>query len=173
MLDAKKASMIKDDIRKLFMARQEKAAIEELEKKESLVISNFFFSNVKEDSFDIRLDEGNTFYSNPVDVRVTNVRTKKIVWNIEKLKQKLEKAVIRKIIKKKYTITDFEGLVKYLKQCGVDPRKFKKYISVEESVDSEMLDHLYSVGEVNKKDIEGCYEIQVGNPQIRIKETKF
>lgn len=170
MLDNKLSVQIKDDVRKLYMARKEKAAIEELEKKESLVISNFMFSNMKDNSFEIRLDEGNTFYAEPVNVKVTNVRTKKIVWNIEKLKQKIGKTVLKKLLKKKYIITDFEGLVKYLKQCGVDPKKFKKYISVEESVDTEMIDHLYSVGAITKKQVNDCYKVQVGNPQIRITE---
>ena len=125
MLDKRLAAQIKDDVRKLYMARKEKAAIEELEKKESLIISNFMFSNIKDGTFEIRLDEGNTFYVNPIDVRVTNVRAKKILWDIPKLKEKVEKSVLKKIMKKKYTITDMEGLTKYLKSCGKQTNKKK------------------------------------------------
>lgn len=172
MLDKRLAAQIKDDVRKLYMARKEKAAIEELEKKESLIISNFMFSNIKDGTFEIRLDEGNTFYANPIDVRVTNVRAKKILWDIPKLKEKVEKSVLKKILKKKYTITDMEGLTKYLKSCGVNPKEFKKYIAVDKTVDAEMLDHMYSVGAITRKQVDGCYKVQVGNPQIRITDKK-
>lgn len=172
MLNAKLANQIKDDVRKLYTARKEKAAIEELEKKESLIISNFMFSNVEDGTFEIRMDEGSTYYANPVNLKVTNVRTKKIVWDILKLKENIEKPVLKKMLKKKYIITDFDGLVKYMKTCGVDPKRFKKYLEVEEQVDTEMVDHLYEVGAITRKQVEGCYNVQMGNPQIRITEMK-
>lgn len=172
MLNAKLANQIKDDVRKLYTARKEKAAIEELEKKESLIISNFMFSNVEDGTFEIRMDEGSTYYANPVNLKVTNVRTKKIVWDIPKLKENIEKPVLKKMLKRKYIITDFDGLVKYLKTRGVDPKRFKKYLEVEEQVDTEMVDHLYEVGAITRKQVEGCYNVQMGNPQIRITEMK-
>ena len=65
-----------------------------------------------------------------------------------------------------------EGLTKYLKSCGVNPKEFKKYIAVDETVDTEMLDHMYSVGTITRKQVDGCYKVQVGNPQIRITDKK-
>lgn len=171
-------NLIKDSVRRLYELGQEKKKFDEyynqVRKKEQLMVSNFMFSNLPKDenSFEITLDEGISFYTNPKKVIVTRIRTKKVFWLVEKLKEKLDKKTYNKIVDKTYTINDIEGLIKYLKSCGVDAKKFKKFIEVNEEVDGTELNSLYDRGEIKKKQIEDCYEIKLGEPYIRITEQK-
>ena len=171
-------NLIKDSVRRLYELGQEKKKFDEyynqVRKKEQLMVSNFMFSNLPKDenSFEITLDEGISFYTNPTKVIVTRVRTKKVFWFIEKLKEKLDKKTYNEIVDKTYTINDIEGLIKYLKSCGVDAKKFKKFIEVNEEVDETKLNNLYDRGEIKKKQIEDCYEVKLGEPYIRITEQK-
>lgn len=171
-------NLIKDSVRRLYELGQEKKKFDDyynqVRKKEQLMVSNFMFSNLPKDenSFEITLDEGISFYTNPTKVIVTRIRTKKIFWFVEKLKEKLDKKTYNEIIDKTYTINDMEGLIKYLKSCGVDAKKFKKFIEVNEEVDETKLNNLYDRGEIKKKQIEDCYEVKLGEPYIRITEQK-
>lgn len=171
-------NLIKDSVRRLYELGQEKKKFDEyynqVRKKEQLMVSNFMFSNLPKDenSFEVTLDEGISFYTNPTKVIVTRIRTKKVFWFIEKLKEKLDKKTYNEIVDKTYTINDIEGLIKYLKSCGVDAKKFKKFIEVNEEVDETKLNNLYDRGEIKKKQIEGCYEVKLGEPYIRITEQK-
>lgn len=173
----KELLQIKDSVRRLYDAQKRKKLsekhYEEVKKKETLMISNFMFSNMPDkNSFEIVLDEGEEYYASPTRLSVARVRTKKIVWFLDKLKQKLNKETYKDIVSKTYTINDIDGLVSYLKQCGVDPKKFKTFIDVTESVDETKLDNYYNTGALSMKAIEGCYEVKLGEPYIRLTELK-
>lgn len=169
---------IKDSVRKLYDAQQEKKRFdkyyEEVRKKEQLSISNFMFTNLPKDqnSFEIELDEGVGYYTNHVKLNVTRIRTKKVTWLLDKLKQKLGKDVYSEVVDKIYTVNDMQELIKYLKSCGVDPKKFKKFIDVKEELDETKLNTYYETGALKKADIEGCYNVKMGEPYIRIAELK-
>ena len=169
---------IKDSVRKLYDAQQEKKRFdkyyEEVRKKEQLSISNFMFTNLPKDqnSFEIELDEGAGYYTNHVKLNVTRIRTKKVTWLLDKLKQKLGKNVYSEVVDKIYTVNDMQELIKYLKSCGVDPKKFKKFIDVKEELDETKLNTYYETGALKKADIEGCYNVKIGEPYIRIAELK-
>lgn len=169
---------IKDSVRKLYDAQQEKKRFdkyyEEVRKKEQLSISNFMFTNLPKDqnSFEIELDEGVGYYTNHVKLNVTRIRTKKVTWLLDKLKQKLRKDVYSEVVDKIYTVNDMQELIKYLKSCGVDPKKFKKFIDVKEELDETKLNTYYETGALKKADIEGCYNVKMGEPYIRIAELK-
>lgn len=169
---------IKDSVRKLYDAQQEKKQFdkyyEEVRKKEQLSISNFMFTNLQKDqnSFEIELDEGIGYYTNHMKLNVTRIRTKKVTWLLDKLKQKLGKDIYKDVVDKTYTINDIQGLIKYLKSCGVDPKKFKKFIDVDETLNETKLNTYYETGALKKSDIEGCYDVKVGEPYIRLTELK-
>lgn len=169
---------IKDSVRKLYDAQQEKKQFDkyydEVRKKEQLAISNFMFTNLpkNQNSFEIELDEGAGYYTNHVKLNVTRIRTKKITWLLDKLKQKLGKDVYSEVVDKTYTVNDMQGLIKYLKRCGVDPKKFKKFIDVKEELDETKLNTYYETGALKKEDIEGCYDVKMGEPYIRLTELK-
>ena len=170
--------MIKDSVRKLYDAQQEKKQFdkyyEEVRKKEQLAISNFMFTSLPkgQNSFEIELDEGVGYYTNHVRLNVTRIRTKKVTWLLDKLKQKLGKETYNDVVDKTYTINDMQGLVRYLKSCGVDPKKFKKFIDVDEVLNETKLNTYYETGALKKEDIEGCYDVNMGEPYIRLTELK-
>ena len=169
---------IKDSVRKLYDAQQEKKQFdkyyEEVRKKEQLSISNFMFTNLPKgkNSFEIELDEGVGYYTNHMKLNVTRIRTKRVTWLLDKLKQKLEKDIYKDVVDKTYTINDIQGLIKYLKSCGVDPKKFKKFIDVDETLNETKLNTYYETGALKKSDIEGCYDVKMGEPYIRLTELK-
>jgi hypothetical protein len=170
--------LIKDSVRKLYDAQQGKKQFdkyyEEVRKKEQLAISNFMFTSLPkgQNSFEIELDEGAGYYTNHVKLNVTRVRTKKVTWLLGKLKQKVGKDIYSEVVNKTYTVNDMQGLIRYLKTCGVDPKKFKRFIDVTEELDETKLDTYYETGALKTKDIEGCYTVKMGEPYIRITELK-
>lgn len=172
----KKLLQIKDSVRRLYDAQKSLKEMqkhyEQVKQKEQLCISNFMFSNLPNgvNSFVIRLDEGLTYYENPVSVRVTKVRTQKFVWDCDRLKKNLGKRY-NKIVNKTYTINDMEGLIAYLKTCGVDPKKFRKFVDVSAEVDETKVDNLSQLGEITKEDLKGCYTMNLGEPYIRLTEV--
>lgn len=169
---------IKSAVRRLWDATKEKKDFDEyykvLREKEQLIISNWMFSNLPEgqDSFEIELDEGATYYRSPEKVRVTKVRCKKFVWDVQALKEKLNKNFFKEVVTKTYTVNNMPGLTKYLKSCGVDPITFKKFITVDAVVNEQKLSDAMEVGGITKKDIEGCYTVEVGEPYFRLSEVK-
>ena len=169
---------IKDSVRKLYDAQQEKKQFdkyyEEVRKKEQLSISNFMFTDLPKDqnSFEIELDEGVGYYTNHMKLNVTRIRTKRVTWLLDKLKQKLGKDIYKDVVDKTYTINDIQGLIKYLKSCGVDAKKFKKFIDVNETLNETKLNTYYETGALKKSDIEGCYDVKMGEPYIRLTELK-
>lgn len=177
MIDTQK-EIVKDSVRRLYDVQQEKKDFDkyynEVRKKEQLAISNFMFSNLpkNENSFEIELDEGLNYYAKHVKLNVTRVRAKKIIWNPDKLKERIAKSLYKKVTEKTYTINDMEGLVEYLKTCGVNPKKFKQYIDVEESINDAEISRLYDTGKINMQDVKGCYEIKYGEPYIKLTELK-
>lgn len=168
--------LIQGSVRRLYEAQQRKKKFDkyydEVKKKEQLSISNFIYCFIGKgsDEFDITLDEGEDYYTNHKRLKVKSIRRKTVDWNADKLKKALEKKLFSKVVRKTYTINDMEGLVKYLKSCGVDPKKFKSFISVETEVDGKEIDKLYSVGGITKEQIKGCYEVNMSDPYIRITE---
>ena len=179
MKDLKKLTLIiKDSVRKLYDVQQEKKQFDkyydEVRKKEQVAISNFIFTQLPkgQDSFEIELDEGSRYYTNHIGLRVTRVRTKKVLWDLGKLKKKLEKDVYKDVVDKTYIVNDMQGLISYLKSCGVDPKKFKKFIDVSEELNEERLDRCCEVGVIRRRDVAGCYDIKMGEPYIRLTELK-
>lgn len=169
---------IKSSVARLYGLQQEKKDFDkyysEVKNKEQLSVSNFMFSALPKgtESFEIELDEGTAFYEKPVKVLVNKIRKKTILWNADKLKKKLNKNHYSEAVDKTYTISNMPGLIKYLKRCGVDPVKFKSFIDVAETVNETKLNNLYELGEISKADIEGCYDVKMSEPYIRITEAK-
>lgn len=169
---------IKGSVSKLYDAQQEKKNFdkyyETLRKKEQLSICNFMFTNLPkgQESFEIELDEGITHYTNHTRVRVTKIRRNKILWNVVKLKKKLDKKLYKQVVTKEYTINDMNGLVEYLKSCGVNPKKFKQFIDVDETLNEAELDRLYDTGKITKEQLDGCYVSELSEPYIRLTELK-
>ena len=179
MKDSQKMlSQIKGSVQRLYDAQKERKKFDDyynaVRKKEQVAISNFMFTSLPSDenSFEIVLDEGETYYTSHVRLNVTRIRTKKVTWLLDKLKQKLGKETYNDVVDKTYIINDMQGLVRYLKSCGVDAKKFKKFIDVDETLNETKLNTYYETGALKTKDIEGCYTVKMGEPYIRLTELK-
>lgn len=177
MKDSQKMlSQIKGSVQRLYDAQKEKrkfdAYYDAVRKKEQVAISNFMFTNLPHDdnSFEIMLDEGETYYTNHVKMRITRVRNKKVVWFLEKIKKKLDKKAYNRIVDKTYTVNNMPGLIEYLRSCGVDPKRFKAFIDVDEQINEQKLNTCYDTGKIKKSEMEGCYKVEIGDPYIRITE---
>lgn len=100
---------------------------------------------------------------------VTKVERTKVEWLPEKLKQKVPRELHKRLFKKRYEITDMPNLVKYLKSCGVDPKIFKAFVAVEETVDEKALDQLDDEGLLTLNMISGCYMVHCQKPYFTLK----
>ena len=98
--------------------------------------------------------------------------SKKVIWDIDKLQKKVEKDIFNQFVDKTYTITDYKELVMYLKSCGVNPKKFASFISVDKKVNSKKLDQLSDIGEISMDDIEDCYRVEVSSEYVKISELE-
>jgi hypothetical protein len=135
--------------------------------KLSVSIKNYMFANGE--------NEINFKAENLADSSIINVKKvtpQKILWDIDKLEQQLDKELCNEIVTKKYNISDMQGLIKYLRSCGVNPKKFKSYLTVEKSINADTLNQLSEVGEIEKEDIEGCYTINKSSSYLRISVKK-
>lgn len=101
--------------------------------------------------------------------KVSKVQKVKVLFDVSALEKALGN-LSSQVIRKEYKIVDMFGLSKYLRECKVDPKIFKSFISVNKSVDEDELDKLEELGKITKEQIEGCYSIQVQTPYFTVKK---
>lgn len=101
-------------------------------------------------------------------VTVKKIEPSTVSWDAAKLEEVLDKDARRTVISKTYTINDMEGLVDYLKSCGVNPKRFKAFIEVERQVDNMALEQLSSLGKIDADALKGCYTVNKGSSYLRI-----
>lgn len=104
--------------------------------------------------------------------KATSVKPKKIEWKMDVLQQVLSKEIFNKICVKKYNIIDYEGLVKYLKTVGANPKVFKNFISCEKSMDDKALNQLSELGEITEEDLEGSYTLIDKEQYVRVTKSE-
>lgn len=120
----------------------------------------------------ITLDEGVGFYDNPVTLNVNRIQSQRIIWDKDKLKKKLSKELYNKAVTKTYTLTDTQAFMNYMKELGANPKKIKKFILVDESVNEPALDNMYETGELTLEDVKGCFETKVSEAFVKLTEVK-
>lgn len=129
-----------------------------------------YFSGTKEKSL--------SFVVGEKGYKVTDVNPTKIIWNVEKLlerfkKRKKSKEITQQVIKKSYSISDWEGFVKLLSDNGLKADDVKPFISVESKVDQKKMDNLSEIGEITTEDIEGCYTVEETNGYIKLTDWEM
>lgn len=100
---------------------------------------------------------------------VNKVQKTSVIFDIDALENNLSKEMYKEVIDKSYTITDIDGLIVYLKSCGVDPKVFKSFINVTKKVDEKKLDKLADLGLISKEQLEGCYKLKRQKPYFTVK----
>lgn len=106
-----------------------------------------------------------------VSLLVTRAQTSKVTFNVNKLKKALGD-VSADVINKRYEIADIRGLIAYLKECGVDPKVFKSFLTISESVNEKELDRLFDVGKITKEQVTGCYTVKLNKPYFTVRAGK-
>ena len=120
-------------------------------------MENYFNKYHKDESkINVVLDDGLSEQMLTVN-KITKV---KINFDVNKLEE---------IINKKVEIINLEGLIEYLKECGVNPKEFKKYINVRKEVNTKKLDKMEELGRISLEDIEGCYSIDKNSNTVYFK----
>lgn len=134
-----------------------KKAFEEESKTLETSIKNFMYTNGNVDSLTLRYQEKDEV-SVPTVLKVLKVSPVKIKWLPDKLEKALGKERCSELIEKTYIVEDMEGLIKYLKSCGVNPKKFKSFIRVDKKVNPDVLKQMDELGEISSDEVKGCYE---------------
>ena len=131
-------------------------------------MEDYFQCNELEDSVTIKYD----CYANEGGLVVKRVQPKTIEFDANKLEKRIGKELAKDVIVKSYTIDDMNGLIAYLKECGVDPNIFKSFVNVEKKVNQKQLDNLYELGKIDENDIEGCFTVNARSPYFTVNLAK-
>lgn len=99
---------------------------------------------------------------------VTRIQRVSVDFDPVRLKRSLDKDVHKSVIQKSYEIVDIDGLIGYLKECGADPKIFKSFLNVYESVDLDELNRLEEIGKVTREQVEGCYTVKRQKPYFTV-----
>lgn len=158
---------VQDFYNKQKIFNDQKKSFEKLKKSFEKEMEAIFGLNNQSDS--VSFFNANSDFNETYIVK-KRVRTY-IKWNFEKLIKNLGKKVSSQVISKKYFVNDMYGLIKYLKECNVDPKIFKSYISIEYSLDEKELDNLELLGKVSKDQIKDCFEISFSKPWYTIEKS--
>lgn len=88
----------------------------------------------------------------------------------DQLKKSLDSETFLKVVDKRVVVTDFDGLIKFLRKNKVKPKEFKKFIETENTVNSESIDELLELGEIEIKDLHGCFKADFKD-EIKVKKN--
>lgn len=151
----------KEEIIRLFEMREKfsvmKKTFEEESKALETSIKNFMYANGNVDNITLRYQEKDEV-NGPTVIKVLKVSPVKIKWLPEKLEKALGKERCSGLIDKTYIIEDMDGLIKYLKSCGVNPKKFKSFLRIDKKVNPDVLKQMDELGEISSDEVKGCYE---------------
>lgn len=119
------------------------------------------------------LDKSVVFTESGVDEErksytVTRIQKSSIEFDPDKLEKSLGREIARSIILKRYEIVDIDGLIAYLKECGVDPKIFKSFLHISKSVDYTELDRLEELGKISHGQVKGCYTVKRQKPYFTV-----
>ena len=166
-------------LEKVDIKRFDKAVHEYVEAQETKKVNDEAFEQAKNkfaSAADIyfKLKGENTETINDLDcsISISKVQKVNIAWNTDKLIKVIGKQISKAVILKKYEIMDMFGLITYLKECGVDPKIFKSFLSIEETVDVKELERLEELGKVSKEQLKGCYSVKCQKPYYQVRKGR-
>lgn len=127
------------------------------------------FNDDMQELFDLKGDNEPVSYDE-FDSKLVVSRTQRVTiqWNPMKLVEALGKSISKQVVLKRYMINDMPALVEYLKECGVDPKVFKSFLDIEESVDQKELERLEELGRISKDQLKGCYTVKCQKPYFTV-----
>lgn len=131
-------------------------------------MEDYFKHNSVDGKLTIECDE----FDDTKSFVVTRIQSSRVEFNPDKLEKVLGKELSRDVIQKHYEIVDMNGLVTYLKECGIDPKVFKSFISVRKTVNTKELDRLEELGKITAEQIKGCYTVKSQSPYFTVNVGK-
>lgn len=102
---------------------------------------------------------------------VTKTKDAELSFYKSELKKNLSKEKYKKVVNKTVKIDDLNGLIKLLKSYGISPEEFKQYISTNEEVDENLIEQLVDIGDIDIKDLQGCYKADFSE-EIKVRKIK-
>ena len=133
------------------------------------------FKRAMDKYYNLIADEDGKVVIDPRDVlsgckkiTVTRVTPSKVIFDIDGIKSLLSKENKKLVIKKNYSITNWIGLFQLLKSYGVDFKEFMKYAKCEEVVDSEQLDRLVELGEVDEATVRKYITVKTSSSYYKV-----
>lgn len=84
-----------------------------------------------------------------------------ITYDVEAIKEKLNKKVYTQFIDTDYSIKDWGSFIYFCKSKGITPDQLKPHISITRKVNQEKLSKLYEKGKISLSDLSGCYSAEV------------
>lgn len=108
---------------------------------------------------------------NGASLTVTKIETVTIDYFVDKLQESLSKDIFNEIVNKYYSIKNINGLIELLRKANIKPSEFKEFIDVKITPNKEAINQLYSVGDITKNQLKGCYSAKI-TKSIRIQKGK-
>ena len=127
-------------------------------------MEDYFKYNNIDGKLTIKCDE----FADAQSFVVTRIQSSRVEFNPDKLEKALGKELSRDVIQKHYEIVDMNGLVTYLKECGINPKVFKSFVSVRKTVNTKELDRLEELGKITAEQIKGCYTVKSQSPYFTV-----
>ena len=94
----------------------------------------------------------------------------KVEFNISKLSKVLTKDQRKKVIDKHYKVVNWPGLLKLLKESGVEWKQFLKYVEVTEEVNEAALEKLVELAEVDVDVVKSCSSAKIKTQYYKLTE---
>jgi len=154
---------------------QKKKRFEQIQNRFGEIKADFY--NDMEDYFKCNSIDGKLTIEcdEPIGVKsfvVTRIQSSRVEFNPDKLEKVLGKELSRDVIQKHYEIIDMNGLITYLKDCGISPKVFKSFISIRKTVNTKELDKLEELGKITAEQIKGCYTVKSQSPYFTVNVGK-
>jgi hypothetical protein len=105
---------------------------------------------------------------------ITVLRTERVTINydMDKLKEKLDKDIYEEIADKTYYVSNMDKLLKLIKSAGISAREFKSCIGVVVQPKRSEIKSLYDSGYITKDNLKGCFTAKISkNIQLKKKEV--
>lgn len=105
-------------------------------------------------------------------IEVSKVQPTRVTFDVEAVEQALGKKRAKAVTMRRYEVNDMDALILYLKECGVDPKIFRSFITVDKSVNNNAIDHMVETGQVTEEELQGCYTISKSEPYFKVNIVK-
>lgn len=112
------------------------------------------------------------FSENGKRYNITDVNPKKVIWDVEKLREKLPADVAKQVIETTYGINDWSAFVAFMKKHNIKPTEVIPFLTIERKVNQKKVDSLAEVGEITPEDIAGCYTVEPISGYVNLSEKE-